>query len=117
MQFRGGQSNPTYLLTDGTHRWVLRRKPPGVLLPSAHAVDREYRVITALHGAGFLVPRTRLMCEVLCYAKLKSQLHDLVNRLLVLFSRHLEALREGLRYKYRDAIPRPHARRGRTLRE
>lgn len=62
-QFRGGQSNPTYLLTDGTHRWVLRRKPPGVLLPSAHAVDREHRVISALHDAGFLVPRTRLMCE------------------------------------------------------
>ncbi len=62
-QFRGGQSNPTYELTDGTHRWVLRRKPPGVLLPSAHAVDREFRVISALHGAGFLVPRARLLCE------------------------------------------------------
>ena len=62
-QFRGGQSNPTYELTDGTHRWVLRRKPPGVLLPSAHAVDREFRVISALHGAGFPVPRARLLCE------------------------------------------------------
>jgi len=62
-QFRGGQSNPTYELTDGTHRWVLRRKPPGVLLPSAHAVDREFRVISALHEVGFPVPRARLLCE------------------------------------------------------
>ena len=50
-------------MTDGKHRWVLRRKPPGVLLPSAHAVDREFRVISALHAAGFLVPRARVLCE------------------------------------------------------
>ena len=59
-QFKGGQSNPTYKING---RYVLRRKPPGKLLPSAHAVDREYRVITALHGAGFPVPRTHLLCE------------------------------------------------------
>jgi hypothetical protein len=47
-QFRGGQSNPTYHLAAGGRDYVLRRKPPGKLLPSAHAVDREYRVITAL---------------------------------------------------------------------
>ena len=47
-QFKGGQSNPTYLLETPGRRYVLRRKPPGKLLPSAHAVDREYRVITAL---------------------------------------------------------------------
>ncbi|GAB4124084.1 MAG: phosphotransferase [Rhodothalassiaceae bacterium] len=52
-QFRGGQSNPTYLLTDGSgRRYVLRRKPPGKLLKSAHAVDREYRVISALGKEG-----------------------------------------------------------------
>src|SRR5580693_2821454 len=55
-QFRGGQSNPTYLLETGSHRFVLRRKPPGKLLPSAHAVDREFRVISALHGQRFPVP-------------------------------------------------------------
>ena len=44
-QFKGGQSNPTYLLQTPARRYVLRRKPPGKLLPSAHAVDREYRVI------------------------------------------------------------------------
>jgi aminoglycoside phosphotransferase (APT) family kinase protein len=63
-QFKGGQSNPTYRLTasDG-RRFVLRRKPPGKLLPSAHAVDREYRVIRALHGAGFPVARPYALCE------------------------------------------------------
>ena len=47
-QFAGGQSNPTYLIQTPAHRYVLRRKPPGKLLPSAHAVDREFRVLAAL---------------------------------------------------------------------
>jgi aminoglycoside phosphotransferase (APT) family kinase protein len=54
-QFKGGQSNPTYLLETPARRYVLRRKPPGKLLPSAHAVDREFRVISALHAQGFPV--------------------------------------------------------------
>jgi aminoglycoside phosphotransferase (APT) family kinase protein len=62
-QFKGGQSNPTYLVTAGAGRYVLRRKPPGKLLPSAHAVDREYRVITALADTGVPVPRTFALCE------------------------------------------------------
>src|SRR5207248_2433461 len=62
-QFRGGQSNPTYHLSAGDREYVLRRKPPGKLLPSAHAVDREYRVITALGKTGFPVPRTFALCE------------------------------------------------------
>src|SRR5215470_2916966 len=61
-QFRGGQSNPTYRLRASNGRYVLRRKPPGKLLPSAHAVDREYRVMTALSGVGFPVPRTYGLC-------------------------------------------------------
>src|SRR5216684_1146741 len=63
-QFKGGQSNPTYRIAaaDG-RRFVLRRKPPGKLLPSAHAVDREYRVIRALHGIGFPVARPQVLCE------------------------------------------------------
>src|SRR5947207_1798135 len=63
-QFKGGQSNPTYRITaaDG-RRLVLRRKPPGKLLPSAHAVEREYRVISALHAAGFPVARPHALCE------------------------------------------------------
>ena len=61
-QFKGGQSNPTYLLTSPSGRYVLRRKPPGKLLASAHAVDREYRVISALHALGFPVARTHALC-------------------------------------------------------
>ena len=61
-QFRGGQSNPTFLLTAGARGYVLRRKPPGILLPSAHAVDREYRVISALHGSGVPVAKTFALC-------------------------------------------------------
>ncbi len=61
-QFKGGQSNPTYRLDTPATRYVLRRKPFGKLLPSAHAVDREYKVITALHKAGFPAPRTYGLC-------------------------------------------------------
>jgi aminoglycoside phosphotransferase (APT) family kinase protein len=61
-QFKGGQSNPTYLVEAGGTRYVVRRKPPGPLLPSAHAVDREHRVLTALQGTGFPVPRTYGLC-------------------------------------------------------
>ena len=61
-QFRGGQSNPTYYLTAGGREYVMRRKPPGNLLPSAHAVDREYRVITALGQTDVPVPRTYALC-------------------------------------------------------
>ena len=62
-QFRGGQSCPTYLLTCPSGRYVLRRKPPGKLLPSAHAVDREFRVLSALADAGYTVARPALLCE------------------------------------------------------
>jgi aminoglycoside phosphotransferase (APT) family kinase protein len=61
-QFKGGQSNPTFLLRGGEKRYVLRRKPPGKLLPSAHAVDREYRVITALAHSDVPVGRTYCLC-------------------------------------------------------
>jgi aminoglycoside phosphotransferase (APT) family kinase protein len=61
-QFKGGQSNPTYLLETPRRRYVLRRKPPGKLLPSAHAVDREYRVIRALHAQSFPVAQPLAYC-------------------------------------------------------
>jgi aminoglycoside phosphotransferase (APT) family kinase protein len=61
-QFRGGQSNPTYKLVTPGRSYVLRRKPPGLLLKSAHAVDREYRVISALHPTGFPVARPFGLC-------------------------------------------------------
>jgi aminoglycoside phosphotransferase (APT) family kinase protein len=62
-QYQGGQSNPTYRLTAGYRRYVLRRKPPGKLLPSAHAVDREYRVMSALAGTGVPVAKMHALCE------------------------------------------------------
>lgn len=61
-QFRGGQSNPTYKLTTPARAYVLRRKPPGKLLPGAHAVDREYRVIEALGRQGFPVAEALGIC-------------------------------------------------------
>jgi aminoglycoside phosphotransferase (APT) family kinase protein len=62
-QFKGGQSNPTYLLGTPGRRYVLRRKPPGKLLPSAHAVDREFRVISTLHRQNFPVPEPIAYCD------------------------------------------------------
>lgn len=61
-QFKGGQSNPTYQLVTPTRKYVLRRKPPGELLPGAHAVDREARVLSALGAAGFPVARVYGLC-------------------------------------------------------
>jgi aminoglycoside phosphotransferase (APT) family kinase protein len=62
-QFKGGQSNPTFLLETPSRRYVLRRKPPGVLLPSAHAVEREFRVMRALADTPVPVPRVHALCE------------------------------------------------------
>jgi len=62
-KFEGGQSNPTYRLDAANGTYVLRRKPFGILLASAHAVEREYRVLTALHPLGFPVPRVFALCE------------------------------------------------------
>ncbi len=62
-QFGHGQSNPTFLLSSGEREWVLRKKPPGKLLPSAHAVDREYRIIKALQETDVPVPEACLLCE------------------------------------------------------
>ena len=61
-QFKGGQSNPTYQLVTPAKRYVLRRKPPGKLLPSAHAVDREFKVISALGKTGFPVAHAYALC-------------------------------------------------------
>ncbi|MCC6212902.1 MAG: phosphotransferase family protein [Burkholderiales bacterium] len=62
-QFKGGQSNPTYRVSAGGRRYALRRKPPGKLLPSAHAVDREFKVISALYQVGFPVAKPYVLCE------------------------------------------------------
>ncbi|MBW2427773.1 MAG: phosphotransferase [Deltaproteobacteria bacterium] len=62
-QFEGGQSNPTFLLIAGAKEYVLRKKPPGKLLPSAHQVDREFRVMKALEKSDVPVPEMYLLCE------------------------------------------------------
>jgi len=62
-KFKHGQSNPTFLLSAGGNACVLRKKPPGELLPSAHAVDREYRILKALNSADVPVPEPYLLCE------------------------------------------------------
>uniref|UniRef100_A0A8C6YH34 Acyl-CoA dehydrogenase family member 10 n=1 Tax=Naja naja TaxID=35670 RepID=A0A8C6YH34_NAJNA len=62
-QFSHGQSNPTYYIRFGDHQLVLRKKPPGKLLPSAHAVEREYRVLKALRDTGIPVPKVLALCE------------------------------------------------------
>jgi aminoglycoside phosphotransferase (APT) family kinase protein len=62
-QFVGGQSNPTFLLETSDARFVMRKKPPGTLLPSAHQVEREYRIIKALAATDVPVPRVHLLCE------------------------------------------------------
>jgi aminoglycoside phosphotransferase (APT) family kinase protein len=63
-QFESGMSNPTFLITDeGERRYVLRKKPPGKLLPSAHAVEREHRIMEALADTAVPVARTRALCE------------------------------------------------------
>jgi aminoglycoside phosphotransferase (APT) family kinase protein len=62
-QFKGGQSNPTFLLRTRGRNYVLRRKPPGKLLPSAHAIEREYRVMAALRDSAVPVPRMFCLCE------------------------------------------------------
>ncbi len=61
-KFKGGQSNPTYLIEAESGRYVLRRKPPGTLLPSAHAIDREFRVLQALHGTDVPVAQPLYLC-------------------------------------------------------
>src|SRR3954465_14546897 len=62
-KFPSGQSNPTYKISATSGDYVLRRKPFGPLLPSAHAVDREYRLLSALHPLGFAVPEPLALCD------------------------------------------------------
>ena len=62
-EFKGGQSNPTYKVITPNQSYVLRRKPPGKLLKSAHAVDREYKVITALNKTDVPVPKSYALWE------------------------------------------------------
>src|SRR3954469_12465916 len=60
-QFQGGQSNPTFPIATSAGDYVLRKKPPGKLLPRAHAIEREYRILRALEGSDVPVPRARIL--------------------------------------------------------
>jgi aminoglycoside phosphotransferase (APT) family kinase protein len=62
-QFEGGQSNPTFLLSANSGQYVLRKKPPGELLPRAHMIEREYRILSALRDTDVPVPAVHLLCE------------------------------------------------------
>jgi len=63
LQFEGGQSNPTFMIENAGQKYVMRKKPPGKLLKSAHAVDREYRIMSALQDTDVPVPKTYHLCE------------------------------------------------------
>src|SRR5438477_10643821 len=109
-QFKGGQSNPTYRITaaDG-RRLVLRRKPPGKLLPSAHAVEREYRVIAALHPVGFPVARPNALCEDDAVIGTAFYVMDYVEG-RVLWDQSLPGMTKAERYAIWDELNRVIAR-------
>ena len=104
-QFEGGQSNPTFQLETGGGRRVLRKQPPGQLLPSAHQVDREYRVMRALAETGVPVPKMLCLCEDPSVIGAKFYLMERVE------GRHFtETLLPGLSKEERGAIYRDLAR-------
>ena len=103
LQFKGGQSNPTYLLQTPARRYVLRRKPPGKLLPSAHAVDREFRVISALHARGFPVAVPLLYCDDAAIAGTPFYLMDHVEGRVV-WEPHMPEAQPGERAAVYDAM-------------
>ena len=102
-QFNGGQSNPTYKLETPGQTYVLRRKPPGLLLKSAHAVDREYKVMTALHAAGFPAPRTFGLCTDDAVIGTWFYVMDCVDGRIIWDTTFPDASRED-RPKYFDAM-------------
>lgn len=102
-QFKGGQSNPTYRLITPAKAYVLRRKPPGALLPGAHAVDREYRVVTALGAAGYPVARTWSLCEDDAVIGTPFYVMDLVEG-RIFWEAHLPEVSRDTRAAYFDAM-------------
>jgi aminoglycoside phosphotransferase (APT) family kinase protein len=102
-QFKGGQSNPTYRLDSPSGSYVLRRKPPGKLLPGAHAVEREYRVISALGMAGFPVPRVHGLCEDEAVIGTPFYVMDLVEGRIV-WEAHFPGLSRDDRAAHFDAM-------------
>ena len=102
-QFKGGQSNPTYRLDTPAASYVLRRKPPGKLLPGAHAVEREYRVLSALGSAGFPVPRVHDLCDDEAVIGTPFYVMDLVEGRIV-WEAHFPGLTRKARAAHFDAM-------------
>jgi aminoglycoside phosphotransferase (APT) family kinase protein len=102
-QFRGGQSNPTYRIETPWGSYVLRRKPPGRILPGAHAIEREYRVLLALGSQGFPVPRVHALCEDESVAGSPFYVMDLVPG-RILWEAYFPALSPDLRATHFDAM-------------
>ena len=102
-QFKGGQSNPTYKLLTPDRAYVLRRKPPGKLLPGAHAVEREYRVLSALAQADFPVARVHGLCEDEAVIGTPFYVMDMVEG-RIFWDSTLPALSVGERPAYFDAM-------------
>lgn len=103
-QFKGGQSNPTYALKSGGKEYVLRRKPPGKLLPSAHAVDREYKVLTALgNHSDVPVAKTWGLCTDDSIIGTMFYVMDLVDG-RVIWDQSLADVSKVERAKYYDAM-------------
>lgn len=102
-QFNGGQSNPTYKLVTSGRAYVLRRKPPGTLLPGAHAVEREYRVLKALGGAGFPVAPVHGLCEDASVIGTPFYVMDMVDG-RIFWDSTLPALTPAERPAYFDAM-------------
>lgn len=102
-QFKGGQSNPTYRLDAPSGSYVLRRKPPGALLPGAHAVEREFRVLAALGDAGFAVPRVHGLCEDASVIGTPFFVMDLVEGRII-WEAHFPGLSREQRASHFDAM-------------
>jgi aminoglycoside phosphotransferase (APT) family kinase protein len=102
-QFKGGQSNPTYKLETAGGALVLRRKPPGKLLPGAHAIEREYRVLAALGREGFAVPRVHALCEDESVIGTAFYVMDMVPGRIV-WEAHFPGLERGRRAAHFDAM-------------
>jgi aminoglycoside phosphotransferase (APT) family kinase protein len=102
-QFKGGQSNPTYKLVTPGRSYVLRRKPPGKLLPGAHAVDREYRVISALGSVGFPVAKAFGLCEDETVIGTPFYVMEMVEG-RIFWEPHFPEVREADRPAYFDAM-------------
>ncbi|MEO7240232.1 MAG: phosphotransferase [Sphingomicrobium sp.] len=102
-QFNGGQSNPTYRLDMPGASFVLRRKPPGKLLPGAHAVEREYRVLAALGQQSFPVPRVYALCEDESVIGTPFYVMDMVTGRIV-WEAHFPGLSPAARAAHFDAM-------------